>query len=319
MRSSHGKGEYAPHGALLCRRRAMGSNDLLPYAPPPTLRKLRVPNRPLHRPHLRRHLRRPHRLQRVRHAHRLAAELRGRRLGRPRRRIRGLRIRRARRRLGGGRPGRFGRPRRLRRRPRRLLRPAGPRRRGHRQVSSPRRQRMTGPDGRLPAAGTDRGARGGARVRRLGGLPVGVRLRAASGTGPSGTGHRGTVRFAHRALRPGRPRRDRLPPSSPMLMQPVDAASVTAVTAAHRTGTDKADNWRTGGTSGAGAKRDGRGRCAQLPFPRKGHAPIPDPGRPCAPPDPNGRSLSARRLSRNPARAAARRRCRNGGRSRGRP
>ena len=30
---SHGKGEYAPHGALLCRRRAMGSNDLLPYAP----------------------------------------------------------------------------------------------------------------------------------------------------------------------------------------------------------------------------------------------------------------------------------------------
>ena len=32
---SHGKGENAPHGALLCRRRAMGSNDLPPYAPPP--------------------------------------------------------------------------------------------------------------------------------------------------------------------------------------------------------------------------------------------------------------------------------------------
>jgi hypothetical protein len=30
------------------------------------------------------------------------------------------------------------------------------------------------------------------------------------------------------------------PPSSLMLMQPVDAAIVTAVTAAHRTGTDKA-------------------------------------------------------------------------------
>ncbi|QNE75979.1 hypothetical protein F0344_16255 [Streptomyces finlayi] len=37
-------------------------------------------------------------------------------------------------------------------------------------------------------------------------------------------------------------------PSSPTLIQPVDAAIVNAVTAAHRTG---ADNWRTGGTSGA--------------------------------------------------------------------
>ncbi|MEU8677221.1 hypothetical protein [Streptomyces sp. NPDC048560] len=40
----------------------------------------------------------------------------------------------------------------------------------------------------------------------------------------------------------------RFPPSSPTLIQPVDAAIVSAVTAAHRTG---ADNWRTGGTSGA--------------------------------------------------------------------
>ena len=46
---SHGKGEYAPHGALLCRRRAMGSNDLLPYAPPP-LRANRVPSVAGHTP-----------------------------------------------------------------------------------------------------------------------------------------------------------------------------------------------------------------------------------------------------------------------------
>lgn len=39
-----------------------------------------------------------------------------------------------------------------------------------------------------------------------------------------------------------------LAPSSPTLIQPVDAAIVSAVTAAQRTGTDK---WRTGGTSGA--------------------------------------------------------------------
>ncbi len=43
-------GEYAPHGALLCRRRAMGSNDLPPYAPSPPMAN----RTPSHRSHLRR-------------------------------------------------------------------------------------------------------------------------------------------------------------------------------------------------------------------------------------------------------------------------
>lgn len=105
------------------------------------------------------------------------------------------------------------------------------------------------------------------------------------------------------------------PPSSLMLMQPVDAAIVTAVTAAHRTG---AGNWRTGGTSGRrGAKKggNGRGHSAQLPFPRMGHAPRTT--------DPFAAGPFAAALpgvlSRNRARAAARRRCRSGGRSHGRP
>ncbi|PVC68840.1 hypothetical protein DBP15_14130 [Streptomyces sp. CS065A] len=45
-----------------------------------------------------------------------------------------------------------------------------------------------------------------------------------------------------------------LAPSSPTLIQPVDAAIVSAVTAAQRTG---ADNLRTGGTSGAGQSGGG--------------------------------------------------------------
>src|SRR6478735_10920524 len=35
MRSGHGKGEYAPRGALCGGAGQMGSNDLLPYAPFP--------------------------------------------------------------------------------------------------------------------------------------------------------------------------------------------------------------------------------------------------------------------------------------------
>ncbi len=77
MRSSHGKGEYAPHGALLCRRRAMGSNDLPPYALSPTLRKPAPEDLRLNRPHLRRCLRSPQRPGGLRSAHRMGPQLRG--------------------------------------------------------------------------------------------------------------------------------------------------------------------------------------------------------------------------------------------------
>lgn len=285
MRSSHGKGEYAPHGALLCRRRAMGSNDLPPYALSPTLRKPAPEDLRLDRPHLRRCLRSPQRPGGLRSAHRMGPQLRG---GRGR----GKRLRR----IGGLRLGL--RVRVGRRRGRRL-------RGGRRRLPRPRRRGRRRGRGAAPG-GTGRG-RIGARV--IGGdrrhSTRGVRARAAPGhgpvrvgvgapdapPGPPGAGNRVPGRIGGGALRAGGPRGPRPPASSsPTLIQPVDAAIVSAVTAAQRTG---ADNWRTSGTSGArgrragatggsgergaGAKRESgasgtASHRAQLPRPRRRHA-----------------------------------------------
>lgn len=285
MRSSHGKGEYAPHGALLCRRRAMGSNDLPPYALSPTLRKPAPEDLRLDRPHLRRCLRSPQRPGGLRAAHRMGPQLCG---GRGR----GERLRR----IGGLRLGL--RVRVGRRRGRRL-------RGGRRRLPRPRRRGRRRGRGSAPG-GTGRG-RIGARV--IGGdrrhSTGGVRARAAPGHGPVRVGvgtpdappvrpEPGTVSPAGSATEPFGPadREGPGPPasSSPTLIQPVDAAIVSAVTAAQRTG---ADNWRTSGTSGArgrragatggsgergaGAKRESgasgtASHRAQLPRPRRRHA-----------------------------------------------
>lgn len=266
MRSSHGKGEYAPHGALLFRRRAMGSNDLLPYALP-TSRKPPSSGPPLHRLHLRRYVRRPQRRRLRRRTHRVVTELSPRRSGRLRRRFRGLRVRvrlRGSGRLGGGGPGRrrgFG-----------PLRRAGPRLRGRGrgQPATRRRPRTPGSPGSAPGR-TPPGSPDGSAEPLGSGDSAASRSECASARPPPvrPLPVPATVPPSGSAPPPFESDDrdgDGFPPSSPTLMQPVDAATVTAMTDAHRTG---AENWRTGGTSGGrrggGAVRKKWGRCAQLP------------------------------------------------------
>ncbi|GAA2438125.1 hypothetical protein GCM10010433_43670 [Streptomyces pulveraceus] len=83
------------------------------------------------------------------------------------------------------------------------------------------------------------------------------------------------------------------PSSSPMLMQPVDAATVAAMTAAHRRGTD---NWRTRGTSGIrGRERGGTGRRGgAVPNSRcpAGDTPRPGPRTPRTPATPRPRAAA---------------------------
>src|SRR6478735_7938140 len=90
------------------------------------------------------------------------------------------------------------------------------------------------------------------------------------------------------------------PASSPTLTQPVDAATVSAVTAAQRT---RADNWRTGGPPGRRGRAGTRERCVQLPCPHRGHART-RPGIPDRPPRPPSRTAQKPPASSAPRKTA---------------
>lgn len=285
---SHGKGEYAPRGALLCRRQAMiKRSTTIRTAPPPWQT---APARSAsHRPHTgpvcgdaMRLLPHPEPVARgqrarpyVRHRRRRRRLLRTGRL-RLRRRLR-VGVRRGR--LGGRRRGarrlfrgRYVTARRPRRGGQRLAIRAL-RRLRRRVARLPRRAR-------LPLVAVLAGVLGALRPRFA---PAVHRQTGAACRPP----YRRPARQRPRAARPI-VRGPAFPSSLPTLMQPVEVATAAEVTiqTARRPAADKrpvTDNWRTRGTSGGmerarppkerdGARRRGNDCPAQLPLPHKGHA-----------------------------------------------
>lgn len=252
MRSSHGKGEYAPHGALLCRRRAMGSNDLPPYALSPTLRKPPPSGRPVKPvppavmpPESASRRRRPAHPPRHYGTERQA---------RPR--APAAPVRRAPARAPAGPAAAGSRGCRVPGRTEPATQAArGPRGPARKAAASADGRPLPGRTGRIRCRGCRRGRR--RRSDRRTGRP---RARSAPRrrprTGLTSTGHRGSVRFGHRSLGYGGAGGRRFPAVG------ADAHTAGGRCDRHRSDGRPADGdgqLAHGGTSG-GAKKDGASR-----------------------------------------------------------